>query len=52
MDEAKKLAKDLEKQANQVQSEAEEAGEQALKLYANLTSLPPFDTTPLEVGGA
>lgn len=52
LDEAKKLAKDLEKQANQVQAEAEEAGDQALKIYANLTSLPPFHTAALEVGGA
>uniref|UniRef100_A0A672HPT0 Laminin subunit gamma-1 n=1 Tax=Salarias fasciatus TaxID=181472 RepID=A0A672HPT0_SALFA len=42
------LAKNLEKQANKVQAEAEEAGNKALKIYANLTSLPPFDTKALE----
>lgn len=47
--EAKELAKNLEKQANKVQGEAEEAGENALKIFANLTSLPPFDTKALEV---
>lgn len=46
--EAKELAKNLEKQANKVQAEAEEAGDVALKIYANLTSLP-FDTKALEV---
>uniref|UniRef100_A0A8C4DYK9 Laminin subunit gamma-1 n=1 Tax=Dicentrarchus labrax TaxID=13489 RepID=A0A8C4DYK9_DICLA len=42
------LAKNLEKQANKVQAEAEDAGEKALKIFANLTSLPPFDTKALE----
>uniref|UniRef100_A0A673BD85 Laminin subunit gamma-1 n=1 Tax=Sphaeramia orbicularis TaxID=375764 RepID=A0A673BD85_9TELE len=46
--EAKELAKNLERQANKVQAEAEEAGENALKIFANLTSLPPFDTKALE----
>lgn len=47
--EAKELAKNLEKQANKIQAEAEDAGEKALKIFANLTSLPPFDTKALEV---
>lgn len=47
--EAKELAKNLEKQANKVQAEAEEAGDKALKIFANLTSLPSFDTKALEV---
>ena len=47
--EAKDLAKNLEKQANKVQAEAEEAGDKALKIFANLTSVPPFDTKALEV---
>uniref|UniRef100_A0A8C2HI91 Laminin, gamma 1 n=1 Tax=Cyprinus carpio TaxID=7962 RepID=A0A8C2HI91_CYPCA len=42
------LAKNLEKQAAKVQAEAEEAGNKALKIYANLTSLPPIDTKTLE----
>uniref|UniRef100_A0A8C7S7G2 Laminin, gamma 1 n=1 Tax=Oncorhynchus mykiss TaxID=8022 RepID=A0A8C7S7G2_ONCMY len=46
--EAKDLAKNLEKQANKVHAEAEEAGDKALKIYANLTSLPPFNTKLLE----
>ena len=46
---AKDLAKNLEKQATKVQAEAEEAGNKALKIYANLTSLPTFDTKSLEV---
>uniref|UniRef100_A0A673JGZ4 Laminin subunit gamma-1 n=1 Tax=Sinocyclocheilus rhinocerous TaxID=307959 RepID=A0A673JGZ4_9TELE len=46
--EAKDLAKNLEKQAAKVQAEAEEAGNKALKIYANLTSLPPIDTKTLE----
>ncbi|XP_038125931.1 laminin subunit gamma-1 [Cyprinodon tularosa] len=45
---AKNQAKDLEKQAKKVQDEAEEAGNKALKLFGNLTSLPPFDTKTLE----
>ncbi|XP_062338515.1 laminin subunit gamma-1 [Osmerus eperlanus] len=45
---AKDLAKNLEKQATKVQAEAEEAGNKALKIYANLTSLPTFDTKSLE----
>lgn len=47
--EAKELAKNLEKQANKVQGEAEEAGDRALKIFANLTILPSFDTKALEV---
>lgn len=47
--EAKDLAKNLEKQATKVQTEAEEAGNKALKLFANLTSLPQIDTKALEV---
>lgn len=47
--EAKDLAKNLEKQANKVQAEAEEAGDKALKIFANLTSLPLVDTDTLEV---
>ncbi|XP_024124421.1 laminin subunit gamma-1 [Oryzias melastigma] len=46
--EAKELAKNLEKQANKVKSEADEAGNEALKIFANLTSLPPFDAKALE----
>ncbi|XP_066548014.1 laminin subunit gamma-1 [Amia ocellicauda] len=46
--EAKDLAKNLEKQANKVHAEAEEAGNKALQIYANLTSLPPVDTKALE----
>ncbi|KAK5860486.1 hypothetical protein PBY51_021960 [Eleginops maclovinus] len=46
--EAKELAKSLEKQANKVQAEAEDAGNRALKIFANLTSTPPFDTKTLE----
>ncbi|XP_075996096.1 laminin subunit gamma-1 [Genypterus blacodes] len=46
--EAKALAKNLEKQANEVHAEAEEAGNKALKIFANLTSLPPLDTKSLE----
>ena len=47
--EAKELAKNLEKQANKVQAEAEDAGNQALKILANLTSVPTFNTKALEV---
>lgn len=47
--EAKDVAKNLEKQAGKVQAEAEEAGDKALKIFANLTSLPPFSTDALEV---
>ncbi|XP_033932876.1 laminin subunit gamma-1-like, partial [Pseudochaenichthys georgianus] len=46
--EAKELAKSLEKQANKVQAEAEDAGNRALKIFANLTSIPPFNTKTLE----
>ncbi|KAB5579854.1 hypothetical protein PHYPO_G00199730 [Pangasianodon hypophthalmus] len=46
--EAKDLAKNLEKQATKVRAEAEEAGDKAMKIYANLTSLPPFDIRSLE----
>lgn len=31
--------------------EAQEAGDRALKIFANLTSLPPFNTDALEVPG-
>lgn len=47
--EAKELAKNLEKQANKVQAEAEDAGDKAVKIFANLTSIPPLDTKALEV---
>ncbi|KAL4656079.1 laminin subunit gamma-1 [Arapaima gigas] len=46
--EAKELAKNLEKQANKVHAEAQEAGDKALQIYANLTGLPPVDTKSLE----
>ncbi|XP_061549216.1 laminin subunit gamma-1 [Phycodurus eques] len=46
--EALELATSLEKQANKVQAEAEEAGNHALQIFANLTGLPPFDTRALE----
>ncbi|XP_072298063.1 laminin subunit gamma-1 [Eucyclogobius newberryi] len=45
---AKEMAKNLEKQATKVQAEAEEASDRALRIFANLTSLPPFDTKALE----
>uniref|UniRef100_A0AAY5EF86 Laminin subunit gamma-1 n=1 Tax=Electrophorus electricus TaxID=8005 RepID=A0AAY5EF86_ELEEL len=44
----KYLAKNLEKQASKVHNEAEEAGTKAMKIYANFTSLPPFDVKSLE----
>lgn len=47
--EAKELAKNLEKQAGKVQAEAKDAGDKALKIFANLTSVPPLDTKALEV---
>lgn len=47
--EAKELAKNLEKQTNKVQAEAEEAGDRALKIVANLTNLPLLNTKALEV---
>lgn len=43
------MAKNLEKQANKIQAEADEAADNALRIFANLTSLPPFDTKTLEV---
>ncbi|XP_059200058.1 laminin subunit gamma-1 isoform X1 [Centropristis striata] len=46
--EAKELAKSLEKQAHKVQAEAEDASSKALKIFANLTSVPPLDTKSLE----
>ncbi|KAA0719380.1 Laminin subunit gamma-1 [Triplophysa tibetana] len=46
--EAKDLAKSLEKQAAKVHAEAEEAGNKAMRIYSNLTSLPPVDTKSLE----
>uniref|UniRef100_A0A8D0G569 Uncharacterized protein n=1 Tax=Sphenodon punctatus TaxID=8508 RepID=A0A8D0G569_SPHPU len=45
---AKDISRDLEKQANRVHAEAEEAGNKALQIYANLTSLPPLDSEGLE----
>uniref|UniRef100_K7G499 Laminin subunit gamma-1 n=1 Tax=Pelodiscus sinensis TaxID=13735 RepID=K7G499_PELSI len=45
---AKNIARDLEKQANKVHAEAEEAGNKALQIYANLTSLPAVDSKALE----
>nr|XP_056701417.1 laminin subunit gamma-1 [Euleptes europaea] len=45
---AKDISRDLEKQANKVHAEAEEAGNKALQIYANLTSLPVVDTESLE----
>ncbi|XP_078499309.1 laminin subunit gamma-1 [Lissotriton helveticus] len=45
---AKNISRDLEKQANKVHAEAEEAGNKALEIYANLTSLPVVDTKVLE----
>nr|XP_014351267.1 PREDICTED: laminin subunit gamma-1 [Latimeria chalumnae] len=47
-DEAKNMAKDLEKQANKVHAEAKEAGDKALQIYANLTTLPRVETKTLE----
>lgn len=47
--EAKDLARNLEKQASKVDAEAEEAGSKALRIYANLTGLPGLDTKSLEV---
>lgn len=46
---ARNISRDLEKQANKVLAEAEEAGNKALQIYANLTSLPSVDSTGLEV---
>lgn len=46
---ARNISQDLEKQANKVLAEAEEAGNRALQIYANLTSLPNVDSTGLEV---
>ncbi|KFQ13825.1 Laminin subunit gamma-1, partial [Leptosomus discolor] len=45
---ARNISRDLEKQANKVLAEAEEAGNKALQIYANLTSLPTVDSTGLE----
>lgn len=45
---AKNISRDLEKQANKVHAEAEEAGNKALQIYANLTSLPAVDSKGLE----
>ncbi|KFU87396.1 Laminin subunit gamma-1, partial [Chaetura pelagica] len=45
---ARNISRDLEKQANKVLAEAEEAGNKALQIYANLTSLPTLDSTGLE----
>ncbi|KFP62450.1 Laminin subunit gamma-1, partial [Cariama cristata] len=45
---ARNISRDLEKQANRVLAEAEEAGNKALQIYANLTSLPTVDSTGLE----
>jgi len=46
---ARNISRDLEKQASKVLAEAEEAGNKALQIYANLTSLPAVDSTGLEV---
>lgn len=46
---ARNISRDLEKQADKVLTEAEEAGNKALQIYANLTSLPTVDSTGLEV---
>lgn len=46
---ARNISRDLEKQASKVLAEAEEAGNKALQIYANLTSLPTVDSTGLEV---
>ncbi|KFO07577.1 Laminin subunit gamma-1, partial [Balearica regulorum gibbericeps] len=45
---ARNISRDLEKQANKVLAEAEDAGNKALQIYANLTSLPTVDSTGLE----
>ncbi|XP_033006958.1 laminin subunit gamma-1-like [Lacerta agilis] len=45
---AKDISRDLEKQANKVHADAEEAGNKALQIYANLTSLPSIDSEELE----
>ncbi|XP_018430707.1 PREDICTED: laminin subunit gamma-1 [Nanorana parkeri] len=45
---AKDLARELEKQATKVHAEAEEAGNRALQIYANLSSIPTIDTTALQ----
>ncbi|KFV16423.1 Laminin subunit gamma-1, partial [Pterocles gutturalis] len=45
---ARNISRDLEKQASKVLAEAEEAGNKALQIYANLTSLPTVDSTGLE----
>ncbi|KAM4023143.1 laminin subunit gamma-1 [Anomaloglossus baeobatrachus] len=45
---AKDLSKELEKQASKVHAEAEEAGNRALQIYANLVSIPPIDTMALQ----
>uniref|UniRef100_A0A4W3JXR0 Laminin subunit gamma 1 n=1 Tax=Callorhinchus milii TaxID=7868 RepID=A0A4W3JXR0_CALMI len=46
--EAKAMSWELEKQATKVHSDAQEAGNKALEIYANLTSLPAVDTKALE----
>ncbi|KAM4642244.1 laminin subunit gamma-1 [Discoglossus pictus] len=45
---AKNISRELEKQASKVHAEAEEAGNRALQIYANLTSIPSIDTTALQ----
>ncbi|CAH2311352.1 laminin subunit gamma-1 [Pelobates cultripes] len=45
---AKDLSRELEKQATKVHAEAEEAGNRALQIYANFSSIPPIDTTGLQ----
>ncbi|GCB72288.1 hypothetical protein scyTo_0006235 [Scyliorhinus torazame] len=47
-DAAKDMSRELERQATKVHGEAEEAGNKALQIYANLTSLPIVDTMALE----
>uniref|UniRef100_A0A8C5QNT2 Laminin subunit gamma 1 n=1 Tax=Leptobrachium leishanense TaxID=445787 RepID=A0A8C5QNT2_9ANUR len=45
---AKEISRELEKQATKVHAEAEEAGNRALQIYANLSSIPSIDTTALQ----
>ncbi|XP_066479595.1 laminin subunit gamma-1 [Tiliqua scincoides] len=45
---AKDMSRNLEKQANKVHAEAEEAGNKALQIYANLTNLPRIESEELE----
>ncbi|KAG9483073.1 hypothetical protein GDO78_009165 [Eleutherodactylus coqui] len=45
---AKELSQQLEREASKVHAEAEEAGNRALQIYANLTSVPQINTTVLQ----